>query len=123
MTQPPDRRPAPQARRASSLDGRVEPDAFLEKRSYRRRRRTDGLRLLPVLGLWLFMVPLLWPGASARLTGLGVPMSSALVYIFAVWLALIGLCAWLSATQGRDAGDRADAPPDASPQPPPPQGR
>jgi hypothetical protein len=105
MTRAPDRSSGPRLKR-TSLDGPVEPGSFLEKRSYRRRRKTDGLRLLPVLGLWLFMVPLLWPGASARLTGLGVPMSTALIYIFAVWFALIVLCAFLSATQNREDTDR-----------------
>jgi hypothetical protein len=84
-----------------SLDAPVDPDSFLEKRSYRRRRMTDALRLLPILGLWLFMVPLLWPGAAARLTGMGVSMSSALIYIFAVWTGLIVLCAALSPPGGQ----------------------
>lgn len=92
---------------------RLDPGSFLEKRSYRRRRMMDGLRLLPVLALWLFMVPLLWPGASARLTATGVTLSSALVYIFAVWCGLIALCACLSMVQIRQDGpasqDQSDA--------------
>ena len=34
---------------------------FLEKRGYRQRRMMDAVRLLPFLGLMLWMVPLLWP--------------------------------------------------------------
>lgn len=84
-----------------SVDTPVDAGSFLEKRSYRRRRMTDGLRLLPIFGFWLFMVPLMWPGAAARLTGTAVSMSSALIYVFAVWMILIVLCAVLSKGQGR----------------------
>lgn len=52
--------------------------------AYRRQRITDGARMLPVLGLVLFLLPLLWsvaePGASTARTGL---------YIFGIWAGLI----------------------------------
>ena len=67
---------------------------FLERQSYRRRRLVDVARLLPLLGVLLLLVPLLWPGPETG-TGTGVnqgletPMSTAITYVFAVWAALI----------------------------------
>ena len=118
MARPPNLpKPAP-PRSPPSLDMRVEAGGFLERRSYRRRRITDGLRLLPIFGLWLFMVPLLWPGATAQLTGLSVSMSSALIYIFAVWSTLIVICALLSIGQDRAARELVE--PDTAAATPPP---
>lgn len=52
----------------------------------------DAQRLLPVLGLMLWMVPTLWPsGEEAGRVG----MSDAILYVFGVWCMLIGLSAWL----------------------------
>jgi hypothetical protein len=63
---------------------------FLERRSYRRRRMMDALRLLPVLGLLLWLLPLFWP-SSAYAPGAPEPvaMSTAVIYVFAVWIGLI----------------------------------
>lgn len=63
---------------------------FLERETYRRRRLLDAARVLPVLGIALWLVPLLWPETPQD----GVPMSVALVYVFGVWALLI-LCAFL----------------------------
>jgi hypothetical protein len=66
---------------------------FLERRSYRRRRLGDAARLLPVFGLVLILLPILWaPDATgaARLTAWEG------VYLFVVWAALIGIAAILS---------------------------
>ena len=52
---------------------------FLERRSYRRRRMQDAQRLLPVLGMLLWMVPVLWPTRDE--TG-HVTMSAAIYYVF-----------------------------------------
>jgi hypothetical protein len=63
---------------------------FLERRSYRLRRLADAARLLPVLGLTLFLLPVFWqPEVS------GAPRLTAWdgVYLFAVWIALIVLSA------------------------------
>lgn len=57
---------------------------FLARETYRRRRLMDAARLLPVVGLGLFLVPLLWIGPSG---GPGTRMG--VVYLFAVWAALI----------------------------------
>lgn len=66
---------------------------FLERGSYRQRRLLDALRLLVFLGFALWMIPILWPDPA---DGKGVPMSAALFYVFGVWVALIGLAAFLS---------------------------
>lgn len=62
---------------------------FLERRSYRIRRMMDAVRFLPLLGVVLWMVPLLWPVQSAEEGLQGTSMSGALWYIFAVWIFLI----------------------------------
>jgi len=66
---------------------------FLERQSYRRRRLLDLARLLPLLGVLLLLVPLLWPDSDSPVhAGSGnraMPMSGAIAYIFAVWAALI----------------------------------
>ena len=63
---------------------------FLERRSYRRRRMMDALRVLPILGVFLWMVPLFWPtpadGTASQET---MAMSTAIIYVFVVWLLLI----------------------------------
>jgi hypothetical protein len=61
---------------------------FLEPQTYRRRRLMDGARILPALGLLLWMVPVLWPTGSSPETEL-VMLSNAMLYIFLVWLGLI----------------------------------
>ena len=67
---------------------------FLERRSYRQRRLMDAVRILPVLGALLWLVPLLWSqgGTGAEPAGAAaVTTSSAILYIFGVWtwLALV----------------------------------
>ena len=66
---------------------------FLERRSYRMRRQADAARLLPVLGLGLFMLPLFWAPAVS-----GQPRLTSWdgLYLFIVWLGLIALAAFLS---------------------------
>ncbi|MDX8347779.1 hypothetical protein SLH49_07250 [Cognatiyoonia sp. IB215446] len=67
----------------------TKPPVFLERASYRQRRLTDAVRLLPVLGLVLWGIPLLWGAEGAG------PKSNAgaLLYVFGVWVALIALTA------------------------------
>ncbi|WP_170761920.1 hypothetical protein [Ruegeria lacuscaerulensis] len=65
----------------------ARPSLFLERQSYRRRRLTDAARLLPFLGAALLALPLLWPGGQD--TQDGVPLSSAIFYIFTCWAAMI----------------------------------
>lgn len=68
------------------------PPVFLERRSYRQRRLMDALRLLPLVGMLMWMVPVLWPVAEMSVDSDGVApikMSQAITYVFFVWLALI----------------------------------
>ncbi|MDW4496849.1 hypothetical protein R5H30_02565 [Sulfitobacter sp. D35] len=67
---------------------------FLERRGYRVRRLMDAVRFWPVIGLVLWMLPLLWPRADAPDP---MPMSEALIYLFGVWIVLIAgsLLAWV----------------------------
>ncbi|MCR8550281.1 hypothetical protein M4578_20865 [Salipiger sp. P9] len=80
------------------------PPVFLERQSYRRRRVIDAARVLPLIGLMLWLIPLLWreDGAAA------VRSSSAIVYLFGVWAFLVLGAVILStrlAAQGRDGGE------------------
>lgn len=61
---------------------------FLERRSYRRRRMMDALRLLPVFGVMLFMLPIFWPNGAEDAGG-AVALSTAVKYVFAAWAVLI----------------------------------
>tara|TARA_R110000787_G_scaffold67990_3_gene152182 strand:- start:217 stop:489 length:273 start_codon:yes stop_codon:yes gene_type:complete len=61
---------------------------FLERRSYRKRRIMDAVRMLPFLCalLWI-VVPAMWPtGVPA---GTATSLSTALWYIFTVWVLAI----------------------------------
>lgn len=58
---------------------------FLERSSYRQRRLRDAARLLPCIGLVLWMIPLLWPKTAPG----QVATSDALIYLFVVWGGLV----------------------------------
>jgi hypothetical protein len=63
---------------------------FLARATYRQRRLRDAMRLLPILGAFLLLLPLLWtPEGRASLT------AGDMVYFFAVWLVLIVAAATL----------------------------
>lgn len=69
-----------------------KPPIFLQRANYRQRRIRDAAKLLPVVGAILWMLPLGWGGGDAS-----DPVSSAgVIYIFAVWVALIIMAAVLS---------------------------
>ncbi|TMV09706.1 hypothetical protein FGK63_01150 [Ruegeria sediminis] len=75
-------------KRNPEVEPAVSPPAvFLERHSYRRRRLADAARLLPIIGAGLFAIPLLWPAGPGEAEP--VPMSSAIIYIFFWWAALI----------------------------------
>lgn len=57
---------------------------FLGRTPYRRRRLRDAARLLPIVGVLLLILPMLWSPI-----GIGRLLSGDLVYFFAVWLLLI----------------------------------
>ncbi|WP_299283183.1 hypothetical protein [uncultured Tateyamaria sp.] len=71
-------------------DAGASPPVFLEQRGYRRRRLMDALRLLPIAGIALWLLPVFWPTVA---DGPDAPepmaMSSAIVYVFVVWIGLI----------------------------------
>jgi len=58
---------------------------FLQRSSYRQRRLRDAARMMPVLGLVLWMLPLSWQSEAEG----GNAGSSAALYIFGVWVLLI----------------------------------
>ncbi|MEM6760471.1 MAG: hypothetical protein AAF601_13415 [Pseudomonadota bacterium] len=70
------------------MKGGLPTSVFVERRSYRRRRLMDALRLLPILGVMLFMLPLFWPTTADEAVAT-VPMSRAVTYVFLVWAVLI----------------------------------
>lgn len=86
------------------MSRRREP-LFLERESYRRRRIMDFARLLPILGLFFFMLPLLGGADGISRT------ASNLVYFFLAWFALI-IMAWLLARRLTQEGIESAAPPD-----------
>ena len=59
---------------------------FLERRNYLRRRLGDAAKLLPLLGVLLFLLPVLWSESATTAGGF--------VYLFTVWVLLIGVVAW-----------------------------
>ncbi|WP_281843506.1 hypothetical protein [Sinisalibacter aestuarii] len=84
---------------------------FLGRETYRRRRLIDAMRLLPVVGLLLFLAPLLGGGV----TGYGT--ASLGVFLFAAWFGLIVAAAVLVRILSRAPGGVAFDPlePDAAP--------
>lgn len=87
------------------MSRRREP-LFLEQQSYRRRRIMDFARLLPVLGLFAFMLPLL--GGED-----GISRTAAnLVYFFLAWFLLILMACLLSRRMRREGIDGGSAPED-----------
>lgn len=83
---------------------------FLARRSYRRRRIMDAARLLPLVGLVLFLLPMLWhPGETP------VPDTArGMIYLFAVWAGLILAAAALARglAPALDAEEEAEGSPE-----------
>jgi uncharacterized membrane protein YozB (DUF420 family) len=80
---------------------------FLARESYWHRRLMDASALLPILGLLLFMMPLLWSLSPA---GERPGLAAQTVYLFVVWFALVAAAALISARLAR--GDAAADPPE-----------
>lgn len=80
------------------------PPVFLQRQSYRRRRAKESARLLPVLGILLLAVPMLWPTVEGA-QGEAVPISRAMIYVFLVWAGLIVLAALFSVFVARNPED------------------
>lgn len=68
-----------------------EDPPFLERAAYRRRRIADAARLMPVLGLVLFALPLMWlgPGEGGGASGPTGQSARTGIYLFACWVLLI----------------------------------
>jgi peptidoglycan/LPS O-acetylase OafA/YrhL len=80
---------------------RPKPPLFLARASYRRRRLRDAARLLPIVGVFLLLLPTLWvPDGKIHLT------AADIIYFFGVWLVLIILAAAFA--RGLRPGDRAE---------------
>lgn len=70
--------PLPKKRRGGS-----DIPLFVERQTYRRRRLVDAARALPVLGVLLWLLPLLWAVPEEPTSA-----STGLIYVFSVWLGL-----------------------------------
>ncbi|MEN8893295.1 hypothetical protein [Planktotalea arctica] len=101
----------PDAISAAEQDGLPQRPLFLGRRSYRQRRLLDAARLLPVIGLVLWLVPLIWPRAGAQGA---IATSSATLYIFVIWYILIMLGIFLAFRMAPgDSDDLSDSGGDA----------
>lgn len=58
---------------------------FLARQTYRRRRMMDAARLLPLAGIFLFLLPILWRPQSTP----EPDTVQGVIYIFGVWMVLI----------------------------------
>lgn len=78
---------------------------FLARRSYRQRRLRDILRVLPLVALILWLIPLLWKNAEPE----GTQTSMVGLYVFMLWVLLILGAAVLAARfrPDEDGEDRA----------------
>ena len=81
------------------LTSKASEYVYLERRRYRTRRIIEALKVLPVLGIVLFAVPLLWSE--------GVKTSDAMIYFFSVWLALVFAAVWLARRLGAGAVEKS----------------
>ena len=71
---------------SSGQDAPQKRRLFLERRGYVQKRALDATRLLPIVGLVLLMIPLIWP-RTGELSA--IETSTSTTYVFAIWLALI----------------------------------
>ncbi len=78
---------------------------FLARRTYRRRRLIDAIRLVPVLGALLFLIPVLNLSEGGATTLWGG------VFLFLSWLGLIILTAFLTRRVRRSESESDDESP------------
>ena len=84
-----------------------QPPLFLGRAGYRSRRLSDAARLLPVLGAFLLLLPILWSPAQTPAPDTGADG----IYLFMVWAGLIAGAAALAPLL-RGKTDQAEPPAD-----------
>lgn len=77
---------------------------FLTRRSYRLRRMRDGARLLPLVGAFFFLLPILWSPATTETRDTATDG----IYLFVIWALLIVVAAALS--RGLGTGEEPESP-------------
>lgn len=82
---------------------RRQQPVFVGRESYRVRRWRDAARMLPVLGLVLWLVPLLWPPGT---TG----NAMILIHVFAVWAFLVAAARVIAPRARPDLTEDGDEP-------------
>lgn len=65
---------------------------FLAPSPYRRRRLRDAVRILPVVAMFLMILPILWSPAGQG----DRRLSSDVIYFFLIWVLLILVAAGLA---------------------------
>ena len=84
------------------------PPLFLRPASYRQRRRRDAARLLPVIGVFLMLLPVLWAPQDT----FHRDTAPDGIYLFVVWAVLIGLAMLISRSLSATDEDDPEAPGD-----------
>ena len=87
---------------------RPRPPLFLARRSYRARRMRDAARLLPVAGLFLFLLPMLWAPAATEARDTAPDG----IYLFVIWAGLVAVAALMAPGLADPAGDDPMGPAD-----------
>ena len=75
----------------------IESKLFVEPRNYRARRMVDGLRVLPLAGIFLIAMPLFWGGAEDS-----IKSSAVMLFLFGVWIFLILLNFFMTRRIGKE---------------------
>jgi len=78
---------------------------FLKRGSYRKRRLRDAARMLPFVGLLLFMMPVLWAQDGAVREGTAADG----MYLFFVWAVLLAVAAAMAPGLSSEMGADDDA--------------
>ncbi|MGL6211452.1 MAG: hypothetical protein ACRC14_16645 [Paracoccaceae bacterium] len=84
---------------------------FLAKSGYRRRRLHDAARLVPVFGVFLILLPILWSPAETEARD----TASDGIYLLVVWAGLIAIAALLAPALAQTATPEMDHTPEDRP--------
>ncbi|MEM6481920.1 MAG: hypothetical protein AAF922_14960 [Pseudomonadota bacterium] len=82
---------------------------FVGRRDYYLRRMADAARLLPILGVGLFMFPLFWIAPETVSSEIGGPDDrsvrtvAVMVYLFVVWIVLAAVSGLISRKLGDES--------------------